>query len=192
VRVISGEAKILMQVPADNNHDTTEERPMQKTLTRTAAALALTLSSFTFTQTSQAADGAPLVQTFLSAAEVQALIAHAREIRKDEPLIAQPILSLAPYRANLEYRAATGPAAVHETEAEMFYVIEGSATLTTGGKLAGETRTNPTNLSGTGIEGGESRPVAKGDFFIVPEGEPHQYTDIQGELVLMSLHVPRG
>jgi mannose-6-phosphate isomerase-like protein (cupin superfamily) len=165
---------------------------MQKIITRTAAALALTLASFTLTQTSQAADGAPLVQTFLSSAEVQKLIAHAREIRKAEPLIAQPILSLAPYRASLEYRASTGPAAVHEKEAEMFYVIEGAATLTTGGKLKEETRTNPTNLSGTGIDGGDSRPVAKGDFFIVPEGAPHQFTDIKGELVLMSLHVPRG
>jgi hypothetical protein len=34
--------------------------------------------------------------------------------------------------------------------------------------------------------------VSKGDFLIVPEGSPHQYSDIKGELILMSLHVPRG
>jgi mannose-6-phosphate isomerase-like protein (cupin superfamily) len=135
---------------------------------------------------------APEMKTFTSSSDVQALIAHAREIHKAEPTIIQPILSLAPYRASLEYRTATGPAAVHEKEAEMFYVIEGSGTLTTGGKLKGEKRTNPTNLSGTGIDGGQSRTVAKGDFLIVPEGAPHQYTDIKGELILMSLHVPRG
>ncbi|MGZ3279479.1 MAG: cupin domain-containing protein, partial [Caulobacteraceae bacterium] len=83
-------------------------------------------------------------------------------------------------------------AAVHEKEAELFYVIEGSGTLTTGGKLKDEKRQNPTNLGGTGIEGGQSRTVSKGDFIIVPEGAPHQYTDIKGELILMSLHVPRG
>jgi hypothetical protein len=33
-----------------------------------------------------------------------------------------------------------------------------------GGKLTGETRTNPENLSGSGIEGGSSRAVAKGLF----------------------------
>ena len=99
---------------------------------------------------------------------------------------------LPPYRANLEYRTGPAPAAVHEKEAELFYVIDGSGTLTTGGKLKDEKRTNPTNLSGSGIDGGQSRTVAKGDFVIVPENTPHQYSGIKGELVLMSMHVPRG
>jgi mannose-6-phosphate isomerase-like protein (cupin superfamily) len=131
-------------------------------------------------------------KTFTSSEEVQRLIAHAREIHKAEPTVIQPILSLAPYRASLEYRTATGPAAVHEKEAELFYVIDGSGTLTTGGKLRDEKRQNPTNLQGSGIDGGQSRTVSKGDFLIVPEGSPHQYSDIKGELILMSLHVPRG
>lgn len=135
---------------------------------------------------------APPMKTFTSTAEVEQLIAHARQIHKNEPTIIQPLLSLAPYRANLEYRTATGPAAVHEKEAELFYVIEGSGTLKTGGKLKDEKRTNPTNLSGSGIDGGETRAVAKGDFLIVPENTPHQYLDIRGELILMSIHMPRG
>jgi mannose-6-phosphate isomerase-like protein (cupin superfamily) len=138
------------------------------------------------------APAAPALKTYTSSAEVQALIAHARQIHKNEPTIIQPILSLAPYRASLEYRTATGPAAVHEKEAEMFYVIEGSGTLTTGGKLVDEKRQNATNLGGSGITGGEARTVAKGDFIIVPENTPHQYTGIKGELILMSMHVPRG
>ncbi len=63
----------------------------------------------------------------------------------------------------------SGNAAVHETEAELFYVVDGSATLVTGGKLTGESRTNAENLTGNGIEGGTSRHVAKGDFVMVPE-----------------------
>jgi mannose-6-phosphate isomerase-like protein (cupin superfamily) len=103
----------------------------------------------------------------------------------------QSLLQLAPYTANLEYRGAVGPAAVHEKEAELFYVIDGSGTLVTGGKLAGETRTNAENLSGTAIDGGETQNVAKGDFFVVPENTPHWFSKINGTLVLMSLHVPR-
>ena len=103
----------------------------------------------------------------------------------------QRILSLAPYNANLEYRASVGPASVHEKEAEMFYVIEGSGTMVTGGTLTEETRTNAENLSGKGIAGGESRNIAKGDFIIVPQGTPHWFSQINGVLVLMSLHVPR-
>jgi len=74
----------------------------------------------------------------------------------------------------------------------MFYVIEGSATMVTGGKLVKETRTNAENLSGTGIEGGSPRSIAKGDFIIVPENTPHWFSAITGTLVVMSLHVPRS
>src|SRR5262249_55883895 len=135
---------------------------------------------------------AAAMKTFASSSDVAALIAKAKSERKqDQPLVAQPILRLAPYNANLEYRAAVGPAAVHEKEAEMFYVIDGSATLMTGGKLVKEARTNAENLTGTGIEGGSSQSIAKGDFVIVPENTPHWFSAINGTLVLMSIHVPR-
>lgn len=135
--------------------------------------------------------GASEPKTFASAADVAALLAKAKAERKDQPLISERILALAPYNANLEYRASVGPAAVHETEAELFYVIEGSGTMMTGGKLVNETRTNPANLTGTAIEGGTSRSVAKGDFIIVPEKTPHWFSAINGTIVLMTLHVPR-
>ncbi len=135
----------------------------------------------------------PETKTYSSAADVKALIAKAKTDHKPgQPTTIESILSLAPYRANLEYRTGVGPAAVHEKEAEMFYVIDGSATLTTGGKLKDEKRTNAANLTGTGIEGGESKQVAKGDFVIVPENTPHWFSKINGTIVLMSIHVPRS
>lgn len=132
-------------------------------------------------------------KTYTSAADITAMMAKAKNERKaDQANLIQGILNLAPYSANLEYRGAVGPAAVHEKEAEMFYVIDGSGTLVTGGKLVGETRTNPDNLSGTAIDGGNTQNVGKGDFFIVPEKTPHWFSKINGTLVLMSVHVPRG
>lgn len=159
---------------------------MIKTALAAAAVLAFALPA------AAQAPAAPDMKTYASSADVQALIANARKIHKAEPTISQPILSLAPYRASLEYRTAVGPAAVHEKEAEFFYVIDGSGVLVTGGKLKDEKRQNATNLGGTGVDGGESRTVAKGDFIVVPEGTPHWFSDIKGELILMSLHVPRG
>ena len=131
------------------------------------------------------------VKVYSSSSDVAAMIAKAKAGRKEnQPIVTDRILQLAPYSANLVYRASVGPAAVHEKEAEMFYVIDGSATLTTGGKLTAETR-NGDNLQGTGIEGGMSRTISKGDFVIVPENTPHWFSKIDGTLVLMSLHVPR-
>jgi mannose-6-phosphate isomerase-like protein (cupin superfamily) len=136
---------------------------------------------------------APPTKTYASAADVAALLAKAKAEHKDgQPTVVEHILTLAPYGANMEYRSSVGPAAVHEKDAEMFYVIDGSATLTTGGKLANEKRTNAENLTGTGIEGGKSQAVAKGDFVIVPENTPHQFSAIDGTIVLMSIHVPRS
>jgi mannose-6-phosphate isomerase-like protein (cupin superfamily) len=77
---------------------------------------------------------------FSSASDVMALIAKAKGERKEgQPTVSERILSLAPYNANLEYRPSVGPAAIHETEAEVFYVIDGSATMVTGGARGGET-----------------------------------------------------
>ena len=135
---------------------------------------------------------APPNKTYSSAADVTALLAKAKADHKDgQATVIENILRLAPYSANLEYRTAVGPAAVHEHEAEMFYVLDGSATLVTGGKLANEKRTNAENLTGTAIEGGTAQAVSKGDVVIVPENTPHWFSAINGSVVLMSLHVPR-
>jgi mannose-6-phosphate isomerase-like protein (cupin superfamily) len=102
----------------------------------------------------------------------------------------QPFIELAPYSVGMEHRIKPQGAAVHEHDAELFYVIDGSGDLVTGGKLIGETRTNEANLSGTGIQGGTTRKVSKGDWIIVPEGVPHQFPNVTG-LTLMSVHLPR-
>jgi len=157
-------------------------------------SLALALAAALLTAQQPAGKGKAAPQPnkeYSSAADVAAMIAKAKNDRKDGQAIVQAnILRLAPYSAGLEYRASVGPAAVHETEAEMFYVIDGTATMITGGKLVGETRTNAENLSGTAIEGGSSRTIGKGDFIMVPEKTAHWFSKIDGVLVLMSLHVP--
>src|SRR5437870_13521576 len=100
------------------------------------------------------------------------MIAKAKSERKpDQPDFVQPIVQLAPYRANLEYRVAAvnAPASVHEREAEMFFVVDGAGTLVTGGTLRDEKRTNGENLTGSAIDGGSPRRAAKGDWVMVPE-----------------------
>jgi mannose-6-phosphate isomerase-like protein (cupin superfamily) len=131
-------------------------------------------------------------KTFTSAADVTALIAKSKSERKEgQPTVAQPMLELGGYDGHMEYRASVGNAAVHETEAELFYVIDGSATLVTGGKLVNEKRTDAMNLAGSAIEGGTPRNIAKGDWILVPENTPHWFSPINGVLVLFSMHVPR-
>lgn len=150
------------------------------------------LSSTAMAQQAPAPAAPEADKTFTPATDVMALIAKAKaDLKPGSPMISGRILHLEPYNVNLEYRVAVGPAAVHEKNAELFYVIDGSGTFTTGGKLVKETRTNAENLTGTGIEGGASRDVAKGDFLIVPQNTPHWVSKINGTLILMSIWLPR-
>lgn len=154
------------------------------------AGLALVFAAHSAFAQQAAPDAA--ARTMVSAADVTALIAKAKTDRKEgQALLAQSMIQLAPYNVSLEYRASVANAALHDREAELFYVIDGSATLITGGRLKDEKRTNAENMTGSGIEGGVSRHVAKGDFIMVPEGTPHWFSSIDGTVVLMSLHLPR-
>jgi mannose-6-phosphate isomerase-like protein (cupin superfamily) len=137
-----------------------------------------------------AAQSVAQVKTFASSAEVQQLIARAKADRKgDAPTTVEPILSLANYRANLEYRPIAGPPAIHDTENELMVVIEGAGTITMGGQMMNPKPANPPAL---GISGGKDIAVAKGDFIMVPHGTPHQITAVKGgALVLMTLHMPQ-
>ena len=157
---------------------------------RTAIAAIVLIASTSFAFAQQTANPAAS-RTMVSAADVAAMMAKAKAERKpDQANLAQSMIQLAPYNVSLEYRGAVGPAAVHETEAELFYVVDGSATLVTGGKLTADATRNGANLTGKGIEGGTSRKVAKGDFIMVPETVPHWFSAIDGTVVLMSLHLP--
>ena len=74
----------------------------------------------------------------------------------------------------------------------MFYVVEGAGTLVTGGTLREEKRTNAENLTGSGIDGGSARRITKGDWVMVPEKTPHWFSQVEGTIVLMSIHLPHA
>jgi mannose-6-phosphate isomerase-like protein (cupin superfamily) len=133
----------------------------------------------------------PMTQ-FMSEKDIMALIDKAKADRKgDAPLVAVPIVLLAPYKAQLEYRPATAPAALHEKDAELFVVLQGAGNIVTGGKLVDEKRVNAANLSGSSIADGHSQVVVKGDVLIVPNNTPHQVIPTGGApIVVMTMHVP--
>ncbi len=144
-------------------------------------------------QTAPAATPAA-VNLFFDAGDLPAAIAKLKAARvNNQPLVTQPrLLNMPPYRVQLEYRPGTAPATVHEIDAEMMVIVQGAGTLITGGKLAGETRTNPTNLAAPTITDGQSRDIAPGDVILIPENTPHQVSPAAGEeIVIISVHMPR-
>jgi mannose-6-phosphate isomerase-like protein (cupin superfamily) len=129
----------------------------------------------------------PLQGGQVTAAELAAIVAKQPKDRNGN----QTFLQLAPYNVSMEHRVNVAQnASVHDKEAELFYVIDGSGTIVTGGKLVNPTR-NGDNSTAASVEGGTSKRLAKGDFVLVPEGTPHWFSKIDGELTMMSLHLPR-
>jgi mannose-6-phosphate isomerase-like protein (cupin superfamily) len=130
---------------------------------------------------------------FADAAEVQAAIAKAKAAQKSgQPSApAQPLVSVPGYRTQLEYRTAPTPGSIHDREAELIYVVEGSGSMTMGGTLNDAKHTNPANQSGTGIIGGDTRPLAKGSFLFIPVGVAHYFATIgSAGLAIVTLKVP--
>lgn len=125
--------------------------------------------------------------THFTAADLQAALA---KLPTDRPSSAARVFTLSPYNVNVERRMPQPQgASMHEAQAELFYVIDGSATMVTGGTLVGEKR-NGTNLQGTAIENGTRHPLNKGDFLIVPSGVPHQFVDIKAPVQVISIYLP--
>ena len=58
---------------------------------------------------------------------------------------------------------------------DLFVVLAGSATLSTGGLVTGARSIGPGETRGTGIEGGARQTLRAGDLAHVPAGIPHQF-----------------
>lgn len=96
----------------------------------------------------------------------------------------------APYRGQVEHRIADTPPSIHETAAELLMVTDGAGVVTLGGELVDPVRRGAGTMGGSSIRGGQSTPVAKGDFIFVPKGTPHGFTGVKGTLTMVAVHLP--
>ena len=134
----------------------------------------------------------PSQQLFTAGVDIPAVIAKAKANQKSPSINSVvPIAVNGPYRVLLEYRTGLTPPTIHHGQAELVHVIQGSATLVTGGKLIGAKASQPgaANESGTGIEGASPQKLTAGDYVVVPAETPHQFQNVQGEFVIMSVHM---
>jgi mannose-6-phosphate isomerase-like protein (cupin superfamily) len=76
--------------------------------------------------------------------------------------------------AMLSFRSRDGEAEVHENFADVFYVLDGRATLVTGGTVGGVRQVGPGETRGSSVEGGVRQELRAGDVAHVPAGLPHQ------------------
>ena len=82
------------------------------------------------------------------------------------------------YMVHASRREKPGLAEIHSKDADIVYVLDGTATLVTGGTALNVKTIEPDELRGSAIEGGEARQLQKGDVVIVPAGVPHWFKEV--------------
>jgi len=72
------------------------------------------------------------------------------------------------------HREADGVPELHETQADVFFVESGTATLVVGGTMVGGETTAPHEKRNGKIEGGVRQKLSAGDVVRIPANVPHQ------------------
>ena|SRR2546423_8421492 len=72
------------------------------------------------------------------------------------------------------HREGNGQAELHETQADIFVVESGEATLVIGGTMPNRKTTAPNEVRSPSIQGGERKTLGPGDIVHIPAKIPHQ------------------
>ena len=79
-------------------------------------------------------------------------------------------------------------AELHDASDDVYYVLDGKATLILGGKLDSPREIEPGEWRGPRIKGGQTFQITKGDLVVVPRGTPHQRTGKDFSMILIKIY----
>lgn len=94
-----------------------------------------------------------------------------------------PLLENGQYKIHASRRDKAGMAEVHVRDTDIIHVLEGSALFIVGGKVVDGKTTAPDEIRGATIQDGTEYRLAKGDVFVVPNGTPHWFKEVNGTLL---------
>jgi mannose-6-phosphate isomerase-like protein (cupin superfamily) len=99
------------------------------------------------------------------------------QVAKGGSVVTAPNLSI-----TIAHRMGPGMVEVHDKESDTLYVLDGSATIVTGGTMIGGSVTAPGQHRGTDINGGQAQPLTKGDVMVIPAGVPHWFKEVPSSI----------
>jgi mannose-6-phosphate isomerase-like protein (cupin superfamily) len=94
-----------------------------------------------------------------------------------------PLLATNNFKVQAGRRTEPGEVEVHDSDTDIFYVLEGSATFVTGGKAVGARSIGPGETRAKEIVDGQSTLLKKGDVIVIPNRTPHWFKEVQGPLL---------
>jgi len=90
----------------------------------------------------------------------------------------EPLIEEANYKVHASHRDEPGVVEVHTRDTDVIYVVEGTATFVTGGRLLDGKTIEPEEIRGSQLHGGKSQRLSKGDVIIVPNSVPHWFKKV--------------
>jgi len=82
------------------------------------------------------------------------------------------------YMVHASRREQSGMSEIHTKDSDIVYVLDGTATLVTGGAAVDSKPIAADEFRGERIDGGETRQLSKGDVIIIPAGVPHWFKEV--------------
>ena len=75
-------------------------------------------------------------------------------------------------------RDAAGEVEYHERFADVMHVVQGQATVVTGGRMVDVREVAPGEIRARELDGGEPHELAEGDVLAIPNRVPHQFVEV--------------
>jgi len=88
------------------------------------------------------------------------------------------LLDTGGYKIDAGRRNAPGEVEYHERVVDVMHVVQGTATVVTGGEMVDAREVAAGEVRARAIEGGKSNELAEGDVLAIPNGVPHQFVEV--------------
>jgi len=119
-----------------------------------------------------------------STAELLERAKHLKELAaKGEGSASETLEKYPHHYTMLAYREHSGGGEVHQDFADIFFILDGHATVVTGGTLIEAKTTAPGEMRGKSVDGGSRQELKAGDVVHIPAGMPHQTLVADGQTV---------
>jgi quercetin dioxygenase-like cupin family protein len=102
-----------------------------------------------------------------------------------------PLLATNNFKVMALRRDKSGEVEIHDSDTDIFYVLEGSANLVIGGNATEPRNTSPGETRAKSITGGEARNVTRGDVVVIPNGVPHWFKEVKPPFLYYMVKVSR-
>lgn len=108
---------------------------------------------------------------------------HLQQLAAEKGSASETLEKYPHHYTMLAFRNRSGGGEVHQNFADLFYILDGHATVLTGGEVVEPKTTAPGETLGASVKGGTPQEVKAGDVVHIPAGVPHQMVLPAGETV---------